>query len=75
MSSSFLVLYRGPTIPQAKLVAVSSDPALVAEFAGRLLHDQPVPLVPDPVLEAIEGGRQRALRLIARGQEEGHDGE
>ena len=38
MTASFLALYRGPSIPQAKLVAVSADPATVADFAARLLE-------------------------------------
>ena len=74
MSATFLVLYRGPTIPQAKLVAVSSDPALVAEFAERLLHDQPPAASPDMALLAIERGRRRALRLIVHEAEGGADG-
>ena len=68
MSSSFLALYRGRSVADAKLVAVSADPGVVADFATRLLNrtapeddDEE-----DPVLAAIEGGRRRALRLVSR---------
>lgn len=74
--STFLVLYRGETIPQAKMVAVSAEPALVAEFVARLLrHDEFVhPIEADPVLREVEGGRRQALRLLARESEEADDG-
>ena len=65
--STFLALYRGETIGGAKLVAVSADPATVAEFAARLLHDPPGPEVTsDPVLLSIERGRRQALRRLSK---------
>lgn len=65
--STFLALYRGETVAGAKLVAVSADPATVAEFTARLLH-QPsvVGDNPDPVLLSIERGRRQALRRILK---------
>ena len=60
---NFVTLYRGDTISSAKLVAVSADPALVREFAKRLLAEQEKP-EPDPVLMALEAGRVRALNLV-----------
>ena len=66
MSSSFLALYRGPSIPQARLVAVSADPRLVSDFASRLLDDEPEAANADPVLHEVEHGRRRALRLVVR---------
>jgi hypothetical protein len=74
MSSSFLALYRGPSIPQARLVAVSADPQLVADFARRLLGAAAPAALTDPVLREVEGGRRRALRLIAREGEGYADG-
>jgi len=63
---SFLVLYRGENIPEARVVAVSADPTTVAEFADRLLHRPPdTKDPPDPVLLSIERGRRQALRRIA----------
>ncbi len=69
---SFLALYHGDSATDAKMIAVSSDRALVAEFAQRLLRQQS-PLgerARDPVLASMERGRRQALRLIAR---EGED--
>lgn len=65
--STFLALYRGESVGSAKLVAVSADPATVAEFAARLLHQPPsVEESPDPVLLSIERGRRQALRRISK---------
>ncbi len=66
--STFLALYRGDTIAEAKLVAVSADPTTVADFAGRLLQQPTLPsdTTRDPVLLSIERGRRQALRVIAR---------
>ena len=72
MNASFLALYRGPTVPQAKLVAVSADPRVIADFVARLLREEPPPTDDDPVLSAVERGRRRGLRLIAR-EGEGDD--
>lgn len=66
--STFLALYRGATVASAKLVAVSADPATVAEFAARLLHQPRMPEHgnTDPVLLSIERGRRQALRRISK---------
>jgi hypothetical protein len=58
---SFVALYRGPTVSEARLVAASGDPALVAEVASRLLAQA---RDPDPVLAPIDAGRRQALRLV-----------
>jgi hypothetical protein len=67
--ATFLALYRGDTVGKAQLIAVSADPATVADFATRLLRQPPQTgdSSPDPVLASIERGRRQALRLIARG--------
>lgn len=65
---SFVALYRGDSATEARMVAVSSDRTIVAEFADRLLS-QPPPetgTIADPALRSIERGRRSALRLIAR---------
>jgi hypothetical protein len=59
---TFLALYRGDTITDARLVATSANPALVADVASRMLCS-PAP-GDDPVLDAVERGRRRALRMI-----------
>jgi len=64
--ATFLALYRGETISSAKLVAVTSDPIIVAEFAGCLLQDPAESDTADPVLLSIEQGRQQALRHIVQ---------
>lgn len=61
--SSFLALYRGNTLSNARIVAVTADPGMVSDFAGRLLGapDEPVT---DPVLDRLESGKRGALRII-----------
>jgi hypothetical protein len=63
--TSFVAIYRGQTVGDARLVAVSANPALVAEVSSKLLKDAPAQGV-DEVLEALEGGRRSALALVAR---------
>jgi hypothetical protein len=72
--STFLALYRGRTIAEARLVAVSADPDLVSDFADRLLQ-QPAPAFDDPVVSRVERGRREALRLLLRELEGGAGGE
>ncbi len=62
---NFLVLYRGRTISEAKIVALSSDRTLVAEFAARLLQEGDPWADQDPTLGELRSGRERALRLIS----------
>ena len=57
--------YRGETVAGARLIALSADPALVAEVSARILaehHDAD----PDPIVDCVDQGRRAALRLIAR---------
>ena len=63
--TSFIALYRGDNIQEAKMVAVNADPAVVASVVEELLADvQQKPISTDPALLAIETGRRHALRLI-----------
>jgi hypothetical protein len=41
VETSFLALYRGETVSGARIVALSADPQLVRDFAGRLLETSP----------------------------------
>jgi hypothetical protein len=66
--TTFLALYRGDSVSAAKLLALSADPGLVREFAGRLLENTEV-REPDSVLEELENGRKRALELVQGGAE------
>jgi hypothetical protein len=63
--TTFLALYRGTTIGDARMVAVTADPELVAAVATHLL-DTPQPHDADPVITALQHGRRGALRLIHR---------
>jgi hypothetical protein len=60
--STFLALYRGATVGDARLVAVTADTLLVAEFAEKLLVS--IPEEKDAVVRSIENGRRGALRAV-----------
>ena len=62
--TTFVALYRGATITEARLVAVSADPDLVGYIATRLLDSPEGPT--DPVLIHLDRGRRAALRVIRR---------
>jgi hypothetical protein len=63
---SFLALYRGRSLNEAELVAVSTDVEIVSNFAERLLK-QPYEET-DPVLMEVKTGKRRALRRVQRGE-------
>jgi len=63
--STFIAIYRGDTVADARIVAVSADQALVAEISARLLSE-PLENVEDPVLKVLDRSRRKALRLIKR---------
>lgn len=60
---TFVAIYRGSSVTTAKLIAVSTDPSLVADVSARLLQ-KPSDTNQDPVVGHLEHGRQEALRLI-----------
>ena len=60
--TTFVCLYRGATIGDAQLVALSAEPRLVAEVVERLLHGLESPT--DPIQARITNGRRAALRLV-----------
>jgi hypothetical protein len=64
-SSTFLAVYRGPSIAAAKLIAVTADPTIIAEVTRRLLNGSG-PDSADPVLSKLNSGRRAALRAIRR---------
>jgi len=63
--TNLLALYRGSSLADARLIAVSSDSAVVADLAERLLQSPQEN--DDPAISAVEAGRRRALKLIRRG--------
>lgn len=66
----YIILYRGETIDNARYVGASADPELVKEFAAKLLDTQTYDPeeTPDPILRALNQGRQNALQLIVKGK-------
>ena len=63
--STLVAVYRGKTVGDAHLIAVSADPALVADVSARLLcTDQEGQ--PDEVVRSLEAGRRRALRQMLK---------
>ena len=64
---SFLALYRGNTLDNAKLVAVSTNGEIIGAFAERLLDEQNSEA--DFALRALQDGKRQALRLIKREEE------
>ena len=65
METSFLALYRGETVSGARIVALSADPQLVRDFAGRLLES---PSERSEKLDGFAGGNEsRQAVQIARG--------
>ncbi len=61
--TTFLVLYRGDSVGASKLIALTAEPSLVADFAARMLQ-KPEEREPDAVLQELERGRRRALQLV-----------
>ncbi len=62
-ASTFIAVYRGRTASDARLIAVSADPGIVADVVGRILT-APERVTGDPVVQPIDRARRRALRLI-----------
>ena len=63
--TSILGVYRGRTLADARLVAVSADPELVADVAARMLQ-APGEQLDDPVLNGQREAERAALRVIKR---------
>jgi len=63
--TTFVALYRGQTIAEAKLIAVSADLELVSDVTSRILQGQ-MPDAVDPVIKRLETGRRDALSEIRR---------
>jgi hypothetical protein len=64
--STFIAIYRGRTASDARLVAITSDPAIVATVVGQMLADQNDGTADDPVVGAIDRARRQGLRVIRR---------
>jgi len=64
--TTFLALYQGQTIGEAKLIAVSVEPRLVEQVVSALLDHQE-PVAKDAAVAHFERGRRSALKAILRG--------
>jgi len=62
--SAYIAVYYGANIEEARMVAVSADPRLLAYVAEEMLEDQTLAPALDPVASALDKGRRSALRLI-----------
>jgi hypothetical protein len=61
--TTFIALYRGRTIHEAELIAVSINAKLVGQVAAALLAETPV--TGDEILDSVNFGREKALKRIA----------
>ena len=60
--TNFIALYRGPTVTEARLIALSSDPEIVDRFMCELAG-------PDEAVERGTSAEREPLRIV-RGNEE-----
>lgn len=63
--TTFIAIYRGDTVADAKLIAVSADPELVSRIAFSL-SKQENDFSGDDVLDTLESARRRALEFIQK---------
>jgi len=68
LMTTFVALYRGQTIAEARLIAVSADPDLINEVSTRLLDAASdfSKTAEDPVIQRLEHGRVAALHLLKK---------
>ncbi len=59
--STFVALYRGPSVSEARLISASGNPELASYVARVLLNEE---FEDDPVLVPVSQGRARTLRLV-----------
>ena len=68
--TTFVALYRGQIITEARLVAVSADPSFVAEVSSRILQVQSDES-PDPVIARVDHGKARSAETDQAGSNRG----
>ncbi len=61
--TTFIAIYRGASVGDAQLIAVSADSDIVADVSTMLLRDRPS-AVTDNALMKLDRGRRAALRVI-----------
>ena len=62
--TNFLALYRGRTLNDARLLALSADPEIVGDFATRLVGESINE--EDPALRELTRGRHKALKIVCQ---------
>jgi hypothetical protein len=61
--TTFVAIYRGLTISNARLIALSADPVLIADVTARILQERSTE-ESDVIIGSLEKGRREALRLV-----------
>lgn len=61
--TTYVAIYRGQTVSDSRLIALSADPDLVADVTTRILSERSEENS-DPIVESVESGRRKALQLI-----------
>ena len=75
--TSFIAVYRGNSISDAKMIAVSGSHSLVAYVASEMMSDEFCwnDASDDPSLSALNQGRWDALRLVQEEAKQQNDQE
>jgi hypothetical protein len=63
--TTFVALYRGQTVGEARLIAVSADPVLVSEVSTKLINAAEEP-TDDPIFQSAHDGRIKTLHLVKK---------
>lgn len=71
--NTLIAIYRGQTVADARLIAVTADPHLVTFVLERLLEEDDPSA--DPASRALDIGRREALRTILENLDKSIDGE
>ena len=66
MDKAFIAIYSGRTVASARLIAVTSEPELVREVAGRVLASGAYDAAGCESVSALNRGRRAALRAVSR---------
>jgi hypothetical protein len=70
--TTYVVVYRGRTVAESRLVALSADPTLVADVISRILAEKQSEDT-DPIITRLDQGRREALQLIRQEASDGRD--
>ena len=62
--TSFIAIYYGQTVTDAKLIAVSAEKSIIADVSARLLNQNFEER--DQIISSLENGRRKALEHIHR---------